>query len=63
MFDYYLDRSSPILVNFGSRGVTAAALLLGVVGIGHRGMGIQNWGVAALLKGDMQRFFTKLMKK
>jgi len=29
MFDYYPDRSSPILVNFGSRGVTAAALLLG----------------------------------
>jgi len=27
---YYPDRSSPLLVNFGSRGVTAAvALLLG----------------------------------
>jgi len=26
---YYADRSSPILVNFGSRGVTAAALLPG----------------------------------
>jgi len=25
---YDLDRSSPILVNFGSRGVTAVALLL-----------------------------------
>jgi len=29
LFDYYLDRSSPILVNFGSRGVTAVALLPG----------------------------------
>jgi len=29
MFDYYPDSSSPILVNFGSRGVTAAALLPG----------------------------------
>ena len=27
MFDYYPDRSSPILVNFGLCGVTAAALL------------------------------------
>ena len=29
VFDYYPDRSSPILVNFGSWGVTAAALLQG----------------------------------
>ena len=29
VFDYYTNRSSPILVNFGSRGVTAAALLPG----------------------------------
>jgi len=28
-FDYYRGRSSPILVNFGSCGVTAAALLPG----------------------------------
>jgi len=50
MFDYYPDRSSPILVNFGSRGVTVAALLPGCS---------RNWppwyehsklGAAALLK-------------
>jgi len=29
LFDYYPDRSSPNLVNFGSRGVTVAALLPG----------------------------------
>jgi len=29
VFDYYPDSSYPILVNSGSRGVTAAALLLG----------------------------------
>jgi len=29
MFDYYPDTKSPILVNFDSRGVTAAALLPG----------------------------------
>jgi len=29
VFDYHPDRSSPILVNFGSRGVTEAVLLPG----------------------------------
>jgi len=29
VFDYYPDMSSPVLVNFGSRGVTAGALLPG----------------------------------
>ena len=30
MFNYYLDRSSPILVNFDSRGVIGAALPSGM---------------------------------
>ena len=50
MFDYYPNRSSPIFMYFGSRGVTAAALLPGCS---------RNWppwyehsklGAAALLK-------------
>jgi len=40
--------SFSILVNFGSRGVTAVALLYrnrsGAVRIGHRGTRIRNWG-------------------
>jgi len=36
VFDYYPNRSSPILVNFGSHGVMAAALLLGCM---HRRTG------------------------
>ena len=50
VFHYYPDRSSPILVNFGSRGITVTALLPGCS---------RNWpawyehselGAAALLK-------------
>jgi len=49
MFDYYPDRPSPLLVNFGSRGVTAAALPPGWASGATRGgsqrrtMGIRNW--------------------
>ena len=39
LFDYYPDRSFPILVNFGSRGVTAGALLPGCT---HRRIGAKR---------------------
>jgi len=50
MFDYYPDRSSPILVNFGWRGVTGAALLPGrvieLVTVTWWAFGIGDGGVA-----------------
>jgi len=50
VFDYYPKRSSPILVNFGSRGVTVAALLPGCMAAAESvppcAVGIADGGVA-----------------
>ena len=42
--NYNPDRSSPLLLNFGSREVTAVVLLPVCSWNGQRGMGIRNWG-------------------
>jgi len=49
-FDYYLDRSSPILVNFGSWGVMVGALFLGCM---HRCTGAMQW-LPATLSGQLE---------
>ena len=50
MLAYYLDRSSPLLVNFGSRGVTAEAY----VRAGGRPTGPGGPATAARIGGHWQ---------
>ena len=52
MFDYYPDRSSLILVNFGSRGVTTvAALLLGCAIDAMRAL--THWGCGSVGQSEL----------